>query len=668
MGRCTREHTRVLTQILEDEKKRGGIQREPPFPFMEDVTAIRAKIENLLDAIRPEVARTLTQYSWAAIGSRIVSIDGRVRRLRGSNPEENLIAANIKTFMRSLVDKFVEARAPAGGSTTSMSVHAAEFVPVANVLEARNVELTQISHGLQLPLLPAYTHATEARSLTVPSVTRDSVASFMSWTRQPPNFSSTGWRNAVPQVHESPEHVPLYRVRENSPANAFLPLTQENIQRWDASGSAIRQPTTNVIATTVPTSAQNVLSFPYSNRVHTNHLIGQFPTQSNFRENLGRANASVGTTVNGPNTQHVSWANPVNHDTYVHQPQPHQPNNLANQTFPINFQSQLPNFQPSLNASYFQEMPSNQYRSATRLKPVPIHQWKITFSGEDKKVSSADLSVHDFVFQVNVQKQVQGIPDVEMLGQISTLLTHGARTWYLSNYGRFHGWNDFVDALQQRFRPNYSLIDAISELSNRRQKKNETPIAYLNQMVMAIRTLPVNLTEQQQVDLIQRNLLPEVQMAVAPWQPRTVGHLEHILSLMNINRPSEVAQQATKRFFVRKSVNAVQSEESEELEAEIEFTEEEICAVLRARKLKQNVKKSDAISEEASKPNKRADIKCHNCRESGHVFKDCPKPQQGIFCFKCGKDEVKSFECPDCQKNVAACLVSESEATPEPDK
>lgn len=345
-------------------------------------------------------------------------------------------------------------------------------------------------------------------------------------------------------------------------------------------------------------------------------------------------------------------------------------NNIPN-TFPINYQSAMPTFPamhpPPLQRDLFLNSASSNQQ---RFKPIPTHQWKLTFSGEEKKTSPTDLSVHEFVFQVNVMKQSQNIADNEMLGQISMLLTHGARIWYLSNYGKFPTWTDFINALQQRFRPNFSLIDALTELSTRKQKRYETPISFMNSMVMTLRTMPINFTEQQQVEMIQKNLLPEIQLSVAPWQPKTLGHLEHLLALMNINIPPEThTNNIHKRIVVRKQVNAVEKNENEtESDSEIELTKEEICAILQNRKQKSNDKRTETKNGNKYNINNiRPEVTCHNCHEKGHIFKDCSKPRKRIFCYKCGKDEVKTFECPDCSKNSAACLTQEVEQLPETD-
>ena len=47
----------------------------------------------------------------------------------------------------------------------------------------------------------------------------------------------------------------------------------------------------------------------------------------------------------------------------------------------------------------------------------------------------------------------------------------------------------------------------------------------------------------------------------------------------------------------------------------------------------------------------RGDVECYNCKEKGHISRNCPtKPQDGssrppMNCFKCGKVGHKSFEC-----------------------
>ena len=38
-------------------------------------------------------------------------------------------------------------------------------------------------------------------------------------------------------------------------------------------------------------------------------------------------------------------------------------------------------------------------------------------------------------------------------------------------------------------------------------------------------------------------------------------------------------------------------------------------------------------------------IKCHNCREFGHMQRDCPNARKRMNCILCGKDTHDSFDC-----------------------
>lgn len=41
---------------------------------------------------------------------------------------------------------------------------------------------------------------------------------------------------------------------------------------------------------------------------------------------------------------------------------------------------------------------------------------------------------------------------------------------------------------------------------------------------------------------------------------------------------------------------------------------------------------------------------CWNCKVAGHVFMECPIEQRSLFCYKCGKPDVTTPNCPICQQ------------------
>lgn len=138
-----------------------------------------------------------------------------------------------------------------------------------------------------------------------------------------------------------------------------------------------------------------------------------------------------------------------------------------------------------------------------RLKPLPVHLWKISFSGDDKPKEVTDLRVNEFLYQVEINKRAQRISDDEMLGQVSTLLNGTARIWYYAYFHSFTSWQAFVDAVRRRFLSPYHEQDAIDEISRRVQKRGEPALAYLNHMVVLFQTVAHGMDEGRLVHIIR---------------------------------------------------------------------------------------------------------------------------------------------------------------------
>ena len=40
-------------------------------------------------------------------------------------------------------------------------------------------------------------------------------------------------------------------------------------------------------------------------------------------------------------------------------------------------------------------------------------------------------------------------------------------------------------------------------------------------------------------------------------------------------------------------------------------------------------------------------LKCHNCKQFGHLAKECPNDTKKLTCILCGKDDHESFDCTE---------------------
>ncbi|KAI8117671.1 hypothetical protein CVS40_10498 [Lucilia cuprina] len=46
---------------------------------------------------------------------------------------------------------------------------------------------------------------------------------------------------------------------------------------------------------------------------------------------------------------------------------------------------------------------------------------------------------------------------------------------------------------------------------------------------------------------------------------------------------------------------------------------------------------------------RKPQVVCWNCRQLGHMFMECPSQERSLFCYKCGKPNVITPRCPNCQ-------------------
>lgn len=68
--------------------------------------------------------------------------------------------------------------------------------------------------------------------------------------------------------------------------------------------------------------------------------------------------------------------------------------------------------------------------------------------------------------------------------------------------------------------------------------------------------------------------------------------------------------------------------------------------------IEENVPKKDlavAIPSRVPKPSGSRKLGCWNCFSAEHYYPACPHPFDRRFCFHCGLDGFKTYECPNCQ-------------------
>lgn len=125
-GAIGRDKTRILAEWMKREAEGAPVPRYSPFPFGEDVSQTRAKLESFEQFLRSP--GQLSEYDLARMGARIACLHGRANRLRGVSVTEVELVTHVKVALNRLIDLFIDRR-HASFSVSQMSVDAPEFIP-----------------------------------------------------------------------------------------------------------------------------------------------------------------------------------------------------------------------------------------------------------------------------------------------------------------------------------------------------------------------------------------------------------------------------------------------------------------------------------------------------------------------------------------------------------
>lgn len=203
---------------------------------------------------------------------------------------------------------------------------------------------------------------------------------------------------------------------------------------------------------------------------------------------------------------------------------------------------------PGFGQPYGYAPSPSYYGSIPMRKSVPVNQWKISFSGEERTDSKTDLNIHDFLEQVEMFSRAESIPEDELLRQIVHLLQGRARAWYQNVYRQIVSWRHFVNAIKEKFLPLDYHFNLLLEIESRFQRKSEPVGAYINDMELRFRSLPEALPESHQIHIMRKNLLTDYTMQLANVDIRSVRELEDACKRIEGARMMLAARTGRDRF------------------------------------------------------------------------------------------------------------------------
>lgn len=271
-------------------------------------------------------------------------------------------------------------------------------------------------------------------------------------------------------------------------------------------------------------------------------------------------------------------------------------------------------------------------------KPIPVHLWKASFSGE------GDL--HDFISQIDMFKLWEKTSDDDLLSSIGYLFTGRAAKWFKIHYRDFATWVVLKEAMKKEFLPSHSAYKLIEDIDKRYQKKNETFGEYLDAMLLMFSYMSFPLSEEHKLYMIRKNMDRTYSIALSSQVITSIAQLAEICKRMDDtknmidNRDNKSSDCSYKnplppqRDYRR--INNV---------CELEADEREIMA------LEQMADHPNTRFALTRKDNPRQPQACWNCSKVGHNFNFCPDPISRFFCFRCGRPDVSSRRCPNCNKS-----------------
>lgn len=268
-----------------------------------------------------------------------------------------------------------------------------------------------------------------------------------------------------------------------------------------------------------------------------------------------------------------------------------------------------------------------------------IQSWNVKFEG-----SSDGLHCEEFLYRIKclVEETFNGNFDDSVGKNLHVLLTGKAKTWYWRYRKTVPRivWESFCTELKKQYRDYRTTYDIREELHNRKQKPGESFETFYDAIHSIIDHLAIPLDEEEIIEIVVRNLRPEIRHELLYVQVRSIGHLKKLCQKREklLNEES-FRRSHTNRYPTTGQQRRVAAIEHNDIypESNIDFVD---ANVVDNTEFEINAIESQPIRQ----------VKCWNCEEEGHFWDMCLKDRK-IFCYGCGLRNVYKPQCPKCSKN-----------------
>lgn len=262
-----------------------------------------------------------------------------------------------------------------------------------------------------------------------------------------------------------------------------------------------------------------------------------------------------------------------------------------------------------------------------------VSHWNISFDGS--------CGVNSFLERVEELRVACGFSTDQLMSVAVTLFRGSALDWFRANITNNYTWNDLVSSLRAAFLSGEYEEDIWTDIRNRTQGQQERSVTYISVMQNLFNKLSDRPHEQTRLRMIRRNLLPELQSLLSLHSFSSIAELtmachqieDTQLRIQRFKPPPTKPSSVTEQELMYdprkcKQISAMQSSASTSL------TQFE-----RAERVPSPARVTSSA------------VTCWNCRQRGHVKRDCSRPPSK-HCFGCGRPDVIKAECPRCSGNA----------------
>lgn len=155
-----------------------------------------------------------------------------------------------------------------------------------------------------------------------------------------------------------------------------------------------------------------------------------------------------------------------------------------------------------------------------------IQNWNVRFDG-----SPNGLRCEEFIYRIRclTNETLNGNFDL-VCRNLNVLLTNKARNWFW----RFHkqvdriSWDNFCSALRHQYRDYRTSFDLHEDLRNRKQKPSQS---FYDSVTEIVDQLPNNIDESELVEIMTRNLRPEIRHELLYVKINSIAHLRKLCQM-----------------------------------------------------------------------------------------------------------------------------------------